>query len=123
MVKDTSIVAYSDHVIDGHARTQRERILSVIRGDHSQLKPPVSRNELEYFFRRPAVDDGKPIKMSSICGRVKSLLQSGQIKVAKVDRDPITKKRVEYLEVVPDAPVQKEFDGWMPQASDRTDPS
>jgi hypothetical protein len=73
----------------------------------------MSRNELEYFFRRPAVDDGKPIKMSSICGRVTTLLQSGQIKVAKTDPDPHTGRAVEYLEVVPDAPVQKEFEGWM----------
>ncbi len=87
-VKETSRAAYQEHVRSGRAKTQREIILELLE------KKWVPHNR-----RQISLLTGIPI--NAVCGRVNALLEDGALRVAYVDEDPVTGKRVEYLEPAP----------------------
>lgn len=82
----TSIEAYQEIIDSGELNRQQEAVFKVIRKEG-----PVSRNDLDRMlgFRR-----------SSICGRVRELIDAGLVEVTGVEPDPESGKRVELLEVV-----------------------
>jgi len=84
-VKPTSRSSYYDHVVSGKAKSQRERILELLRTDNL---PPHNRREVSLVLRIP---------INAVCGRVKALIDNGDIRVAYIAEDPQTNKRVEYL--------------------------
>lgn len=106
----TSRDAYGKHVIDGKATTQRGRILRLLAE-----RAPLSRYEICRFFTstqfKNTWDDGPEIPLASVCGRVKALIESGQVRVAMTDVDKRTSQRVEFVELVENAPVQRTFNG------------
>ena len=106
----TSAVAYREHVLDGKATTQRQRILNLLQW----TTEPLSRAGIADYFRESALSDtwdcGPAIPLASVCGRLNALIASGQAKVAKEDVDQRTGHRVEYVEAVRPTPVQKSFD-------------
>lgn len=133
-IKSTSVEAYGDHVRQGKASSQRERILASIQdlgpvsrrelADLHERGLGVKRPDLRHFPKKAAwvnitMDHViyyavKPaIPLASICGRVRALLDSGLIKVVKIEEDPKTGKMVEYLEAVEPEPVQKSFDDYL----------
>jgi predicted transcriptional regulator len=93
-VKSTSRQAYRDHVISGRALSQREKILNFL--ERHQL--PRNRREISHIL-------GIPI--NAVTGRVNALIENGDLRVAYVDEDPVTGKRVEYIELMPSGPKQK----------------
>jgi len=92
-VKQTSIDAYQEQALSGRSRTQRERILKFLE-DH-QL--PRNRREISIMTG---------ISINAVCGRVNDMLYEGQLHVAYIDQDPVTRKKVEYVEPKPKDPVQ-----------------
>lgn len=92
-VKQTSIDAYQEQAITGRSRTQRERILKFLV-DHQM---PRNRREI-------SIMTGIPI--NAVCGRINDMLFEGQLHIAFIDEDPVTRKKVEYLEPKPKEPVQ-----------------
>lgn len=87
-VKTTSRSAYRKQVIEGKTATQRERILEFLE-----------RHALPRNRRQISLLTGIPI--NAVCGRVNALLENGDLRIACVDVDPTTGKRVEYLEPTP----------------------
>jgi len=87
MVTQTSRGAYRGHVISGKARTQRGQIYQLIL----KSAVPLNRRQISSLLQIP---------INAVCGRVNSLIKSDAIKVAFVSKDPVTDKRVEYLQAV-----------------------
>lgn len=81
----TSREAYHDHVISGRATTQREQLLDLLQ--RSAL--PLTRYQLHLLTG---------IRLTSVCGRINALMDAGQVVVDRVDLDPQTGKRAEYLQ-------------------------
>ena len=75
----TSRSSYYTHVIDGHAETQRERILECLMDS----RVPMTRLQISKYTG---------IRLTSICGRVKALMDNGQIHVDFEGIDPNTGK-------------------------------
>jgi hypothetical protein len=97
MVKSTSIDSYYQHVIDGKARTQREKIYDCI----SQSSIPLTRRGISALTR---------IEINAVCGRVNSLIEAGLVQVALIARSGVTGKKVEYLEAMLPIAKQRKFD-------------
>ena len=87
-VKQTSRSSYYDQVISGKAKSQRERILELLRTDNL---PPHNRREISLRLHIP---------INAVCGRVRAMIDNGDIRVAYIAEDPQTNKRVEYLEFI-----------------------
>jgi len=106
----TSRDAYTKHVVKGKATTQRDRILRLL-----DEMAPLSRHEICRHFTATTFkntwDDGPEIPLASVCGRVNALIESAQVRVAMTDIDKRTGQRVELVELVENAPVQKTFEG------------
>lgn len=85
-VKTTSRTSYREHVLDGKARTQRERITELLE----KTQEPWNRREISVVTEIP---------INAVCGRVKALIDSGELIVSYVAVDPSTNQRVEYLEL------------------------
>ena len=87
-VAQTSRGAYYEHVLNGGARTQRERIMAL--WDFMQI--PLNRRQISELTHIP---------INAVCGRVGALLEADALVVSHTDLDPETNKRVEYLEPAP----------------------
>jgi len=83
-MKSTSINSYRQHVIEGKARTQREKIYDAL----IESPTPLTRRQIANVTR---------IEINAVCGRVNALVDSGIIIISHVSEDPITGKRVEFL--------------------------
>lgn len=86
-VRETSLKAHDAIHADGTATTQRGRILAFIR------KHPGSS--------RADVERGTGLKINAVCGRVNQLLVEQEIRENGEKIDPITKKPVMKLEIMP----------------------
>jgi len=115
MTAHTSTTAYREHVIDGKAGSQRNRVLKALRffGPRSRAGIVALFEDHGLLAAHPEID-GPPIPLASVCGRVNAMLESGLLRVAKEDIDERTGHRVQYLEAVRPEPKQKSFDGFMP---------
>ena len=82
-VKSTSRSSYYQHVIEGKAKTQRERILDCLKDS----KP----------LTRLQISDITGIRLTSVCGRVNALIENGQVNVDHEGIDPATNRPAEYL--------------------------
>lgn len=85
-VRATSRSSYLSHVIDGHALSQREHILNCL-----SMSGPLTRFQISRITG---------IRLTSVCGRVKALIDNGQIERSHDAEDPMTGKAAEYLRVV-----------------------
>lgn len=99
----TSRDAYAKHARWGKPTTQRARILALLKGS----RRPLSRCEIARAFELPG-PGGPPIPLASICGRVKVLIQAGQVRVDHVDEDPRSGHPVQYLAIA-DKPAQMDL--------------
>lgn len=112
----TSVVAYREHVLDGKATSQRQRILNCLLA----YDRPINRSDLADLFQNnrdlidTTWDHGPEIPLASICGRLNVLIASGLVRVVDERTDPRTGHRVEYVEAVRPTPDQKSFDGFVP---------
>ena len=132
---DTSRSAHRQHAIDGKATTQIQRILAFVR----HAGNPVSRAQIAHAFskdygraawgerRITTWDDGPPIPLASVCGRVNSVLEDPDLRDgltrARPDdgqRDPAFLRvayrapgelghEVEFIEPIDPAPMQRTF--------------
>ena len=93
MVTATSIQSYYDHVIEGKATSQRERIFLLLKKYH-----PLSRR---------LISEITCIPINAVCGRVNALIDDGKVEVTHVEKDTVTKRRVEYLAPVTEKPTQQ----------------
>lgn len=84
-MKATSRSSYLQHVVDGHSKSQRERILDCLA-----TSGPLTRFQI-------ARQTG--IRLTSVCGRVNALLENCQLVITHEGRDPLTGKVAEYLRV------------------------
>ena len=83
MVKPTSRSSYYDHVMEGKAKTQRERILECLENS----KP----------LTRLQISDITGIRLTSVCGRVNALIENNQVSIDHEGIDPATNRPAEYL--------------------------
>ena len=96
-VQQTSITAYNEDVRSGKIPSQRKRIEEIIK-----IFGPISRREIrekcriEQFWKYP------DIPMTSVCGRVRCLLDSDLIHVCDTKIDPTTGKTVQILAYGPE---------------------
>ena len=84
----TSRQSYYKHVVTGKARSQRQCILDFLEQHHI----PANRRQISVMTG---------IAINAVCGRVNALIENGDVVVAYVAEDPITEKRVEWLEIPP----------------------
>ena len=82
-VKETSILAYLDHRNSGKMGRQEEIVYNYIKSH-----PKINRTQ---------VSNGTGIKINAVCGRVKTLLDSGFISLSEKKRCPFTNKLTETL--------------------------
>ena len=83
----------------GEIASQEERILLAIA-----LHGPISRNGLAKVFEKP---ENKPrIRLSSVCGRTKNLMDQGLVYVYGHEYDQETQRVVEVLARVKEEPEQ-----------------
>lgn len=85
-VKATSRSAYLHHSIDGHTVSQREHIMRCL-----SVSGPLTRFQVSRLTG---------IRLTSVCGRVKALIDNGQIVISHEAEDPMTGKAAEYLKAV-----------------------
>jgi predicted transcriptional regulator len=85
MIKETSYLAYCENKISGRNLAQRMQILEFIKANQ-----PCSRNQIVA---------GLGLRISSVTGRVRELIETGQVEVAFKAPDPITKRLVEFLRI------------------------
>lgn len=67
MTAYTSATAHREHVLDGKATSQRQRILNLLRA----ITEPLSRAEIADHCKGVTFDRGPEIPLASVCGRVK----------------------------------------------------
>lgn len=89
---NTSREAYNEHVINGQATSQREKLLSYLQRSALSL----TRYQLHLVTG---------IRLTSVCGRVNALMDAGQVEIERVDVDPQTGKKAEYLRAAEPAPA------------------
>ena len=85
-VRPTSRSSYYDHVVSGKSKSQRVRIME------SMLLHRFPRNRREISLMT-----GIPI--NAVCGRVNALIENGDLQIARINIDPSTGRRVEYLAI------------------------
>ena len=83
-VKATSRSSYYQHVMEGKAKTQRERILECLEASTN----PLTRLQISYITG---------IRLTSVCGRVNALIENKQVSIAYDGVDPATDRPAEYL--------------------------
>ena len=103
-VQQTSITAYNEDVKSGKIPSQRRRIEIIIR-----QQGPLTRREIKNWSDFLSLDRGLPyIPMSSVCGRVRALIDSDLIHVSDHKLCPTTGKKVQVLKYGPE-PSQGKF--------------
>ena len=85
MVKDTSLLAYAENKSSGRNLAQRMQIFEFIKANQ-----PCNRNQ---------ISAGLGLRITSVTGRVRELIETGQVEVAFKAPDPETKRLVEYLQI------------------------
>ena len=85
MVKETSFLAYQENKYSGRNLLQRIQILEYIKANQ-----PCNRNQ---------ISAGLGLRITSVTGRVRELIEAGQVEVAFKAPDPDTKRLVEYLQI------------------------
>ncbi len=111
MTAYTSAVAYREHVIEGKATSQRQRILNLLLAS----EVPLSRAEIANYFKGTPFGDtwdfGPDIPLASVCGRLAALIESKQaIELDGLVIDPLTKHKVKVVVAVRPTPVQRSFE-------------
>jgi len=97
-VQQTSISAYNEDVRSGKIPSQRRRIEKII-----QAYGPITRRDIRKIVKWLCEIDNAwganipDIPMSSVCGRVRALIDSNLIHVSDHKTDPTTGKRVQLL--------------------------
>ena len=91
-----SVRPYNEIVLSGKTSEQRGRILGVLEFHRSPLN-------------RRMIAEATRIPIPSVCWRVKGMLQSGLLRVARVAEDPVTGQETEFLESTGLKPRQMEF--------------
>ena len=89
----TSRLAYYDHLLSGRMITQRDRVMKLIL----RAGRPITRNEIEEAFKNHPNGE---IKMSRVCGRVDTLIQSDLVRVHHEGPCPVTGNSCQFLEAV-----------------------
>ena len=106
-IQQSSISAYNEEVKSGKIPSQRRRIEHIIK-----KIGPLTRNEIrKYCSIENGVTHGQlpRIPMSSVCGRVRCLIDSNLIHVCDHKEDPVTRKRVQVLAYGPAPKKQYEM--------------
>ena len=85
-IKGTSRTAYLHHSVEGHTISQREHIMRCL-----STSGPLTRFQISRLTG---------IRLTSVCGRVKALIDKGQIEITHEAEDPMTGKAAEYLKAV-----------------------
>ena len=85
MIKKTSFLAYCENRASGRNLAQRMQIFEFIKANQ-----PCNRNQ---------ICAGLGLRISSVTGRVRELIEARQVEVAFKAPDPETKRLVEYLQV------------------------
>ena len=85
MVKETSFLAYQENKSSGRNLLQRMQILEYIKANQ-----PCSRSDIE---------KGLGLRITSVTGRVRELIDAGEVEVAFKAPHPDTKRLVEYLQI------------------------
>lgn len=94
----SSLVNHREHILSGRAGTQRDRILACL----FESAVPLTRLQISHLTG---------IRLSSVCGRVKPLLDPERplLRIAHEAPDPTTGRLAEFIEPVWPMPVQREF--------------
>ncbi len=92
----TSLVGYRTHVLSGKATSQRNQILICL----FESAVPLTRFQISQITR---------IRLSSVCGRINTLMKSDLVHIAYEAEDPNTGNLAEYLEPVWPQLQQKEL--------------
>jgi len=85
MIKETSFLAYCENRASGRNTVQRMQVYEFIKAHQ-----PCNRNQIVA---------GLGLRISSVTGRVRELIEAGQVEVAFKAPDPDTKRLVEYLQI------------------------
>jgi len=85
MIKETSFLAYCENRASGRNLRQRMQILEFIKAHQ-----PCNRNQISL---------GLGLRITSVTGRVRELIEAGEVEVAFKAPDPETKRLVEYLQI------------------------
>ena len=93
----TSLVGYREHVLSGKADSQRNCILACL----FESAVPLTRLQIAKV---------SGIRLTSVCGRVNTLVKSKLVQVAHEAKDPGTGKLAEFLEPVWPQPMQRELE-------------
>lgn len=101
----TSMEAYRKHVLSGKATSQTDRIMRFVLLSGK----PVTRSQIyKTLGKEPVAGDfGAPIPMSSVCGRVNTLINSGYLRVDHEGKCPITGSRAQFVAPVDGAWEQR----------------
>jgi predicted transcriptional regulator len=86
-------------VLAGKPAAQRQRISASL-----EVHGPLNRRMIAQAVRLP---------ISSVCWRVKGMLQSDLLRVAYVSEDPVTGQETEFLETIWPQLKQKSFEGFL----------
>lgn len=97
MVQQTSINAYNEDVRSGKIPTQRKRILEIIK-----RYGPLTRREIQEKTKKIGYINGgmsviEEIPMTSVCGRVRCLIDSNLVHVSGHKKDNVTNKTVQLV--------------------------
>lgn len=94
----TSLVGYREHLLSGKVASQQDRILACL----FESAVPLTRLQISRLTG---------IRLSSVCGRVKPLLDPERplLRINHEAADPSTGRLAQFLEPIWPMPVQREF--------------